>query len=95
MGPEAAVGIVFRDELAKAADPAAARAALPGRVPREVRQPVRRPPSLGYVDEVIRPRETRARLVPRAGGARQQARLESAQEARQHSAVKRRPPPPF
>ena len=40
MGPEAAVNIVFRDELAKAADPAAARARLRGRVPREVRQPV-------------------------------------------------------
>ena len=41
MGPEAAVSIVFRDELAKAADPDAARARLVGRVPRKARQPVR------------------------------------------------------
>jgi propionyl-CoA carboxylase beta chain len=61
MGPEAAVGIVFRDELAKAADPEAARARLVG----EYRDKLANPfvaASLGYVDEVIRPRDTRARL---------------------------------
>ena len=62
MGPEAAVGIVFRDELAKAADPVAARAAYLS----EYRDKFANPfvaASLGYVDEVIRPRETRAKLV--------------------------------
>jgi propionyl-CoA carboxylase beta chain len=62
MGPEAAVGIVFRDELAKAADPAAARA----RYLAEYRDKLANPyaaASLGYVDEIIRPRETRARLA--------------------------------
>jgi propionyl-CoA carboxylase beta chain len=61
MGPEAAVGIVFRDELAKAADPAAARA----RYLDEYREKFANPyaaAELGYIDEVIRPRETRARL---------------------------------
>ena len=61
MGPEAAVNIVFRDELAKAADPAAARA----RYLAEYRAKFANPyaaAALGYVDEVIRPRETRARL---------------------------------
>ncbi len=61
MGPEAAVNIVFRDELAKAADPEAARAGYLA----EYRQKLANPytaASLGYVDEVIRPRETRARL---------------------------------
>jgi propionyl-CoA carboxylase beta chain len=61
MGPEAAVNIVFRDELAKAADPAAARA----RYVAEYRAKFANPyaaAALGYVDEVIRPRETRARL---------------------------------
>ena len=61
MGPEAAVNIVFRDELAKAADPAAARA----RYLAEYREKFANPyaaAALGYVDEVIRPRETRARL---------------------------------
>jgi len=61
MGPEGAVNIVFRDELAKAADPAAARA----RYVAEYREKFANPyaaAALGYVDEVIRPRETRARL---------------------------------
>jgi propionyl-CoA carboxylase beta chain len=61
MGPEAAVGIVFREELAKAPDPAAARA----RYVAEYREKLANPyvaAALGYVDEVIRPRETRAKL---------------------------------
>jgi propionyl-CoA carboxylase beta chain len=61
MGPEAAVGIVFRDELAKAADPEAARA----RTLADYRDKFANPfvaASLGYVDEVIRPRDTRVRL---------------------------------
>ena len=87
MGPEAAVNIVFRDELAKAADPAAARA----RYLAEYREKFANPyaaAALGYVDEVIRPRETRARLCRAPRGARQQARHEPAQEAREHSAVR-------
>ena len=61
MGPEAAVNIVFRDELARAADPAAARA----RYLAEYREKFASPyaaAELGYIDEVIRPRETRAKL---------------------------------
>ncbi|HEY2901398.1 MAG TPA: acyl-CoA carboxylase subunit beta [Polyangia bacterium] len=61
MGPDAAVNIVFRDELGKAADPAAARALYQA----EYREKFANPYSaaaLGYVDEVIRPRETRAKL---------------------------------
>ena len=76
MGPEAAVGIVFRDELAKAADPAAARA----RYLAEYREKFANPyaaAALGYVDEVIRPRETRARLCRALAALAQQARLES------------------
>ncbi len=61
MGPEAAVNIVFRDELARAADPAGARA----RYLAEYREKFASPyaaAELGYIDEVIRPRETRAKL---------------------------------
>jgi propionyl-CoA carboxylase beta subunit len=61
MGPEAAVKIVFRDELAAAADPDAARA----RYVAEYRDKLANPyaaAALGYIDEVIRPRDTRARL---------------------------------
>ncbi|HEY4184344.1 MAG TPA: acyl-CoA carboxylase subunit beta [Polyangia bacterium] len=61
MGPEAAVNIVFRDELARASDPVAARA----RYVAEYREKFASPyvaAELGYVDEIIRPRDTRARL---------------------------------
>ena len=61
MGPEGAVGIIFRDEIAAAADPAAARA----RYVAEYREKFANPftaAALGYLDEVIRPRETRPRL---------------------------------
>ena len=88
MGPEAAVNIVFREELAKAADPDAARA----RYVSEYREKLANPytaASLGYVDEVIRPRETRARLCRALGGAGQQARHQPPQEARKYSVVTR------
>jgi propionyl-CoA carboxylase beta chain len=61
MGPEGAVNIVFREELARAADPAEARA----RYLAEYREKFASPyaaAELGYIDEVIRPRETRAKL---------------------------------
>jgi propionyl-CoA carboxylase beta subunit len=62
MGPEGAVPIVFRDRLAGAADPAAARAALIA----EYREKFANPyiaAELGYIDEVIRPRDTRPTLI--------------------------------
>ena len=52
---------MFRDELAKAADPAAARA----RYVAEYRDKFANPyaaAQLGYIDEIIRPHDTRARL---------------------------------
>jgi propionyl-CoA carboxylase beta chain len=61
MGPDAAVNIVFRDELGKATDPASARA----RYLAEYREKFASPyvaAELGYVDEIIRPRDTRSRL---------------------------------
>jgi propionyl-CoA carboxylase beta chain len=61
MGPDAAVNVVFRDELAKAADPVAARA----RYLDEYRDKFASPyvaAELGFIDEIIRPRDTRARL---------------------------------
>jgi propionyl-CoA carboxylase beta chain len=62
MGPEAAVNIVFRDELAQAADPAAARAKYLAEYREKLASPYPAA-ALGYVDEIIRPRETRARLI--------------------------------
>jgi propionyl-CoA carboxylase beta chain len=66
MGPDAAVNIVFRDELASATDPAAART----RYVAEYREKFASPyvaAELGYVDEIIRPRDTRARLCGALG----------------------------
>ena len=89
MGPEAAVNIVFRDELAQGRRPGGGARALPGRVPREVRQPVRGG-GAGLHRRGDPPARDARPALPRAGGARQQARHEPAEEAREHSAVKPR-----
>jgi propionyl-CoA carboxylase beta chain len=62
MGPEAAVNIVFRDELKAAADPAAARARYIAEYREKFATPFKAA-ELGYVDEIIRPRETRPKLI--------------------------------
>ncbi len=62
MGAKGAVEILFRDEIAKAADPVAALA----RFTEEYRARFAHPyaaAARGYVDDVIDPRETRARLI--------------------------------
>jgi propionyl-CoA carboxylase beta chain len=62
MGPEAAVNILYKRELEKAADPQAARAARVA----EFREKFANPyvaAERGFVDEVIHPRQTRAKLI--------------------------------
>src|SRR5437867_1750703 len=62
MGPEGAVDIVYKREIEKAADPARARAE---RV-EEFRAKFANPyvaASRGFIDEIIRPRETRRKLI--------------------------------
>jgi propionyl-CoA carboxylase beta chain len=62
MGPEGAVSIIFRKELAEAADPAARKAELVS----EYREKFANPyvaASRGYIDDVIEPHQTRARLI--------------------------------
>ena len=62
MGIEGAVNIVFRDDLASAADPDALRDQLA----REYRENLANPyvaAARGYIDDVIEPRETRPRLI--------------------------------
>jgi propionyl-CoA carboxylase beta chain len=62
MGPEGAVNIIFRNELLAAKDPAAERA----RLVQEYRDKFANPykaAELGYVDEVIRPEQTRSKLI--------------------------------
>ena len=62
MGPEGAVNIVFRREIAEAADPVARKAELVA----EYREQFANPyvaASWGYIDDVIEPRDTRPRLI--------------------------------
>jgi propionyl-CoA carboxylase beta chain len=62
MGPEGAVNILYRRELQQAADPVARRSELVS----EFREKLANPfvaASRGYIDEVIQPRATRAKLI--------------------------------
>ena len=87
MGPEGAVNILYRQELTEADDPVAAAGQTRRRLPREVFQPVHRGrPRLRRRDHP--PAHDAGQAHRRAGELRQQARQESAQEARQHSAMK-------
>ena len=62
MGPDGAVNIIFRKELAQAEDPVARKAELVN----DYREKFANPyvaASRGYIDDVIEPRETRPRLI--------------------------------
>ena len=62
MGPEGAVNIIFRKQIAEAEDPEAERA----RLVQEYRDTFANPyvaAARGYIDDVIEPHETRSRLV--------------------------------
>jgi propionyl-CoA carboxylase beta chain len=62
MGPEGAVNVIFRKELAAAKDPVAERA----RLIQEYRDKFANPykaAELGYVDEVIKPEDTRPKVI--------------------------------
>lgn len=62
MGPDGAVNIIFRREIAEAEDPLAKKAELV----QEYRKKFANPyvaASRGYIDDVIEPRETRPRLI--------------------------------
>jgi acetyl-CoA carboxylase carboxyltransferase component len=62
MGPDGAVNIIFRKELAQAKDPVKRKAELV----QEYREKFANPyiaASRGYIDDVIEPRETRPRLI--------------------------------
>jgi propionyl-CoA carboxylase beta chain len=62
MGPDGAVNIVYRDQLEKAADPAAAKAAYVAEYREKFANPYAAA-ALGYIDEIIRPRQTRRKLA--------------------------------
>ncbi|HEY8291291.1 MAG TPA: acyl-CoA carboxylase subunit beta [Thermomicrobiales bacterium] len=62
MGPEAAVGVIARREIAAASDSAEKRAALVADYEERFANPFA-VAARGYVDDVIQPRETRFRLI--------------------------------
>ena len=62
MGAEGAVNIIAKDELAAAADPVAERARLVSEYEAEFANPYIAA-ARGYVDDVIKPSETRPRLI--------------------------------
>jgi propionyl-CoA carboxylase beta chain len=62
MGPDGAVNIVFRSQIEKAKDPVAEKAKLVEEYRRTFANPFKAA-ELGYIDEVLMPRETRPRLI--------------------------------
>jgi acetyl-CoA carboxylase carboxyltransferase component len=62
MGPDAAVGVVFRRELAAAPDPARRRQELVEQYEDLFASPYQAA-SRGYIDDVIEPRQTRPWLI--------------------------------
>jgi propionyl-CoA carboxylase beta chain len=62
MGPDGAVSIVYRREIERATDPVAAKAHFVDEYRAKFANPFKAA-ELGFVDEVIRPRQTRARLA--------------------------------
>jgi len=62
MGPEGAVPIIFKREIATAADPKAKEAELVEEYKRTFANPYKAA-EMGYIDDVIEPHETRPRLV--------------------------------
>jgi propionyl-CoA carboxylase beta chain len=62
MGPDGAVSIIFRDELARAVDPVARKAELVAEYRAKFANPFKAA-ELGYIDEVIRPTDLRPKLI--------------------------------
>jgi propionyl-CoA carboxylase beta chain len=60
--PEGAVNVIFRKEISSSADPAAERARLTAEYRERFANPYRAA-ELGYIDEVLRPEETRPRVI--------------------------------
>ena len=86
MGPDGAVNILYRRELEHGPELSAFREEKIG----EYREKFANPyvaAERGYIDEIIEPRDTRARLTRGPRPPAHQAGQQPAQEAREHSAV--------
>ncbi len=62
MGPDGAVNIIFRKEIETAADPVAEKARLVADYREKFANPFKAA-ELGYIDEVIRPEQTRMKII--------------------------------
>ena len=62
MGPDGAVNIIYRRELAESDDPVAKKAELVDEYRNAFANPYQAA-SLGFIDEILRPEDTRARLI--------------------------------
>jgi propionyl-CoA carboxylase beta chain len=85
MGADGAVNILYRDEIGKAADPAAERRRLTGEYNDRFASPWAAA-EMGYLDDVIEPEETRPRLI---------AALEMLRHKRQQIPFKKHGNPPL
>jgi acetyl-CoA carboxylase carboxyltransferase component len=83
MGPEAAVNVIYRRELARAPDPAARRAELVADYTARFANPYVAA-ERGYVDDVVEPRETRRELIR---GLRLCLRKTAERPARKHGNI--------
>ena len=86
MGPEGAVGVLYRRELSEAKDKEAARRARILELEEKFANPYVAA-ERGFVDEVIEPAQTRPKLIRALVTPGKQARHQPSKEARQHPAV--------
>ncbi len=97
MGPEGAVNIIYRRDLAQSPTPDERRAKLMEDYKARFANPYTAA-ERGYIDDVLVPHETRPRLIAALQHARVKARTGPAAQARQHSALRssgRHPAGPF
>ena len=89
MGPEGAVNIIYRRDIASSPTPDERRQKLMDDYKARFANPYSAA-ERGYIDDVIEPHETRPRLIKALGDAGDQARGRAEAQAREHSAVARR-----
>ena len=86
LGAEGAVNILFKDEI----EAAPIRRRCARKLAEDYRQKFNNPyhaASAGYVDDVIEPRETRAKIIAVAGGPARQVCARAAAQAREYSSL--------
>ena len=88
MGPEGAVNIIYRRDIASSPTPDERREKLMDDYKARFANPYSAA-ERGYIDDVIVPHETRPRLIRGARDAADQARPSAEAQARQHPAVGR------